>query len=237
MKDSHILLVDDDPDVLQVTNVLLAKAEYQVSTAQSAEDCLKMLTQKQSEIDLILLDIMMPGMNGLELLSRLRAEADTKELPILLHSSMGEEDVIVKGLELGADDFITKNVSSRIKLSRIQAALRRSTRKDGSQQESSHSESTDLVKLIASEKCVLIDGQKIALRDLELGIFELFLKYPGSLLSLTDFTSHVRRTRPQTTKKEIETTMAQMLRRLGASGRRIEKVLGVGFRLRTDSAA
>jgi two-component system phosphate regulon response regulator PhoB len=123
MSKERILVVEDEEDIRELLKYNLEKEGYQVSGVATGEEALQVVETLLP--DLILLDLMLPGIDGLEVCRKLRGEAQTKHVPIIMLTAKGEEADIVTGLELGADDYITKPFSPRVLLARIRAALRR----------------------------------------------------------------------------------------------------------------
>jgi len=123
MASETILAVDDEPDILEVVRYNLDREGYVVECVATGEMALK--AAKSITPNLILLDLMLPGVDGLEVCRALKAEAKTQNIPIVMLSAKGEEADIVLGLEMGADDYITKPFSPRVLLARVRAVLRR----------------------------------------------------------------------------------------------------------------
>lgn len=123
MANEKILVVDDEEHILELIQFNLISAGFQVSTAINGEEALKLCSQEQP--DLVLLDIMLPGIDGLEVCRRLKSQSDTKFIPIIMITAKGEEIDKIVGLELGADDYITKPFSVRELIARVKALLRR----------------------------------------------------------------------------------------------------------------
>jgi len=123
MPKKTILIVDDEEDLLELMSFNLSKEGYRVLTAQDGEQCLNMV--KKSLPDLIVLDLMLPGIDGLEVARTLKRNPQTEHIPIVMLTAKSEEADIVTGLELGADDYVTKPFSPRVLLARIRSVLRR----------------------------------------------------------------------------------------------------------------
>jgi two-component system phosphate regulon response regulator PhoB len=231
MSQSHILIVDDDQDVLDVMTLLLTKSDFQVTVAGSARDGLLAL-KKDTSIDLLVLDVMLPGMNGLELLRALRLAPETKSLPIILHSSVGEEDVVVKGLELGADDYITKQTSTRIKVSRIRTALRRLEDPQPVLPPSGPSIALHELELFPESGKLLVEGEDVPLSDIQLRILFLFMRHPGVLQTKDLILSYIRQEHPEVKRSKMESEVSDLLSKLKRANRHVEKILGVGYRMK-----
>ena len=123
MPKEQILVVDDEEDILELVRFNLSKEGYQAICAETGEKAVKMA---RSEIpDLIVLDLMLPGMDGLEVTKFLKKDVETQHIPIVMLTAKGEESDVVTGLELGADDYVTKPFSPKILLARVKAVLRR----------------------------------------------------------------------------------------------------------------
>ena len=123
MAHENILAVEDDEDILELLKYNLAKEGYRVTAVTSGEEGLQLA--HSTTPDLILLDLMLPGVDGLEVCRRLKLDAKTRQVPIIMLTAKGEEADIVTGLELGAEDYITKPFSTRVLLARVRAVLRR----------------------------------------------------------------------------------------------------------------
>ncbi len=123
MLKQKILVVDDEEDILELVRYNLAKEGYRIACVTSGEEALK--EAKERSPDLILLDLMLPGLDGLEVCRRLKGDPVTNAIPIIMLTAKGEDADIVTGLELGAEDYITKPFSPRVRLARLKACLRR----------------------------------------------------------------------------------------------------------------
>ena len=123
MAKEHILVVDDEEDILELVRYNLVKEGYRVTTVASGEEALK--SARSAQPDIILLDLMLPGVDGLEVCRLLKQDSKTQHVPIIMLSAKGEEADIVTGLELGAADYITKPFSPRVLVARLRAVLRR----------------------------------------------------------------------------------------------------------------
>jgi two-component system phosphate regulon response regulator PhoB len=123
MPKDKVLVVDDEEDLLELLRFNLSKEGYQVSCAASGGEALKSV--RADPPDVILLDLMLPDMDGLEVARRLRSDPDTRNVPIVMLTAKGEESDIVTGLELGADDYVTKPFSRKVRVARLRAVLRR----------------------------------------------------------------------------------------------------------------
>ena len=123
MNRAHILVVDDEPDLLELVQYNLAAAGHDVTCVGSGEEALAAVGSLRP--DLVILDVLLPGMDGLDVCEALKGDAQTSIIPIVMLTARGEEADVVTGLEVGADDYLTKPFSPRELLARIKAALRR----------------------------------------------------------------------------------------------------------------
>jgi DNA-binding response OmpR family regulator len=173
-----ILVVEDDPDILQLVKLYLEKDGFLVVTAATGTAALKQI--KAERPDLVVLDLMLPELDGLEVCKRIRTIPETALLPIIMLTAKAEESDTVIGLELGADDYVTKPFSPKALVARVKALLRRLERKpeDGATQYRYGALTLDLTRHEASVK-----GQEVALTAKEFGLLEHLLRNCGRVLT------------------------------------------------------
>jgi two-component system, OmpR family, phosphate regulon response regulator OmpR len=224
----HVLVIDDDDRIRDLLARYLNQHDFVVATARSAEDARDVLATLK--FDLLVLDVMMPGQSGVELTKALRAEG--VDIPILLLTAMGEADDRIKGLESGADDYLTKPFEPRELLLRVQAILRR--RPDiatGRAQFRLGSWNIDL----AQEQMVGSDNEVLKLTQVELKLLRALSKTPGAVMSREELAIACGVSPDERT---IDVQMTRLRRKLGDDSRDpiyIQTVRGQGYRLVMDS--
>jgi len=223
----NVLVVDDEEDILELIRFNLAREGYQVFCAVSGEDALKLAQEKP--IDLIVLDLMLPGIDGLEVARCLKTDLTTKKIFIVMLTAKGEEADIVTGLELGADDYITKPFSPRVLVARVKAVLRR----EGKEQldDSSTLMIHDLV-IHPGRHEVLLNGKHVLLTFTEFGILHYLAKRPGWVFTRSQILDAVRGDDYFVTDRSVDVQIVGLRKKLGPAGKYIETVRGVGYRFR-----
>ncbi|WP_417913756.1 response regulator [Candidatus Electronema sp. JM] len=231
MAKEKILLVEDAEDILELVRYNLTKEGFQVRCAMSGEEALNAV--RQTDFDLLLLDLMLPGLDGLGICRRLRRDAATAQLPIIMLTAKGEETDIVVGLELGADDYITKPFSPRVLTARIRAALRRRG------QSSDAEEQADIVtvgelRIDRSRHEVSVKGELVRLTATEFGILLCLTKRPGWVFSRYQIVEAVRGEDWNVTDRAVDVQIVGLRKKLGSLGSCIETVRGVGYRFKAQ---
>ena len=173
-----ILIVEDEDDILQLVKLYLEKEGFRTATAATGTDGLK--RAKQDHPDLIILDLMLPEIDGLEVCKRLRSAPETAMLPIIMLTAKAEESDTVIGLELGADDYVTKPFSPKALVARVKALFRRL---DRSQQENRTVHRYGPLTMDLSRHEVTVEGKDTALTAKEFGLLEQLLRNPGRVLT------------------------------------------------------
>ena len=227
MSKERILVVDDEEDILELVRYNLAKEGYHVTGALTGEDA---LTKARSEtFDLIVLDLMLPGIDGLEVAKRLKKSPKTEQIPIVMLSAKGEEADIVTGLELGADDYITKPFSPRIMLARVRTALRRKTGKP-------QDETTDIhifeLEIHPGRRSVLAAGKPVDLTYTEFQVLYLLARRPGWVFTRSMIVDAVHGDDYPVTDRSVDVQIVGLRKKLGDFGKYIETVRGVGYRMK-----
>ena len=227
MGHSHILVVDDEPDLLELVHYTLTRTGYQVCCVKSGEEA---LAQVQSHPpDLIVLDVMLPGMDGLEICQRLKREPRTAAIPIVMLTARSEEADVVTGLEIGADDYLTKPFSPRVLSARIKAVLRR-------QQMVTDSEAEIVVRgelvIHPGHHEVRVKNRPLPLTPTEFRILQLLALRPGWVFSRYQIVDGARGDDAGVTERSVDVHIAALRRKLGVQADIIETVRGVGYRLR-----
>jgi len=227
MEKETILVVDDEEDIVELVRFNLGREGYQVLCAATGEEAWKLL--KDQNVDLLVLDLMLPGMDGLELARRLKIEARTRTLPIVMLSAKGEEADIVAGLELGADDYVTKPFSPRVLIARMRAVLRRQ-----SQPVAADDEVLEIYDLVIhpGRRSVMVSGQPVDLTYTEFQVLFFLAKRPGWVFTRTQIVDAVRGDDYPVTDRSVDVQIAGLRKKLGASGHYIETVRGVGYRFK-----
>jgi len=227
MAKERILAVDDEEDILELVRFNLDREGYQVICASSGNDCLK--TAQSERPDLLVLDLMLPDIDGLEITKILKNDPRTKDIPIVMLTAKGEEADIVTGLELGADDYMTKPFSPRILVARVKAVLRGRKRegKDESDVLSIH----DLV-IHPGRREVLFNGEPLQLTYTEFGILHYLAAKPGWVFTRTQIVDAVRGDDYFVTDRSVDVQIVGLRKKLGSAGKYIETVRGVGYRFR-----
>ncbi len=223
---THILVIEDEEDIIELLRYNLTKEGYHVKCVTSGEDGLK---EALSIVpDLIVLDLMLPGLDGLEVCKILKNNQKTRHIPIVMLTAKGEEADIVIGLELGADDYITKPFSPRIFLARIKAVLRR--------------KAIDLTNdaVIKVHEIVIdlgrhevyVKGKSVELTFSEFRILQFLASRPGWVFPRYQIVKAVHGEDYPVTDRSVDVLIAGLRKKLGDMGKYIETVRGVGYRLK-----
>jgi two-component system phosphate regulon response regulator PhoB len=227
MSAEHILVVDDEEDILELVSYNLVKAGYRVTKAVSGEEALKSARAKPP--DLVLLDLMLPGVDGFEVCNTLKRDPRTANVPVVMLTARGEEPDIVAGLELGADDYITKPFSPRVMIARIRAVLRRKTKAPA--EETAVIKLKDLV-IHPGRHEVAARGKRIDLTSTEFRILHLLARRPGWVFTRQQIIDAARGDEYPVTDRSVDVHIVGLRKKLGALGERVETVRGVGYRYR-----
>jgi two-component system alkaline phosphatase synthesis response regulator PhoP len=226
MKKKKILVVDDEEDILELVRYNLSREGYEVICASSGEDGLK--AARNELPDLIALDLMLPGIDGLEVARILNGNNTTKNIPIIMLTAKGEEADIVAGLELGADDYITKPFSPRIMIARIRAVLRRKTKEVDDDEVIRINEIT----LNPGRHEVLVNEEPVQLTFTEFGILNFLIRRPGWVFTRSQIVDAVKGDDYFVTDRSVDVQIVGLRKKLGPAGKNIETVRGVGYRFK-----
>ncbi len=224
MNSQKILVIDDEPDMLDMLSLNLKKAGYQVSTAENASQAFKKIQQETPS--LILLDIMLPEMSGTEICKKLKSEKTYAKIPILILSAKGEEVDKVLGLELGAEDYVTKPFSPRELLLRIKNVLKRRFHEPG---EAEVVTSGDLVVDRAQHVATYL-GETLDLTPTEFKLLGLLMERRGRVQSRDRLLNDVWDYESTIDTRTVDTHIRRLREKLGQAAEYIETVRGVGYR-------
>jgi two-component system phosphate regulon response regulator PhoB len=230
MASRTVLAVDDEEDILELVDYNLTKEGFRVIRVTSGEKALEIA--KAERPDLIILDLMLPGLDGLEVCKQLRADRSTSDIPIVMLTAKGEEADIVLGLELGADDYVTKPFSPRVLSARVRAVIRRRPR-------AAVDEDTPIriggVEIHPGRHEVLVEGRPVRLTYTEFEILSFLAKHPGWVFTRYQIVEAVRGGEYAVTDRAVDVQIVGLRKKLGKSGHNIETVRGVGYRFKEPS--
>jgi two-component system phosphate regulon response regulator PhoB len=226
MSRERILVVDDEEDLLELVNYNLSREGFRVECVATGEAALA--AARKNLPDLIVLDLLLPSVDGLEICRRLKADEKTKHIPIIMLTAKSEESDMVTGLELGADDYMTKPFSPRVLLARVRAILRRKSK-----------QATDDVVIQIRELVihpgrheVLIGGKPIELTYTEFRLLHFLARKPGWAFTRSQIVDAVKGEDYPVTERSVDVQVAGLRKKLGDLGRYIETVRGVGYRFK-----
>ena len=225
MAGERILVIEDDEDIQELIRFNLEKEAYKVSCRGTAEDGLKALGVRLP--DLILLDLMLPGMDGLTACRRIRAEENTRHVPVIMVSAKGSEADVVTGLELGADDYITKPFSPRVLLARVRATLRRAGESDNDSGEVMRRGEIEIDNLHHE---VRLAGKPVELTLTEFRVLEALARRPGVVFTRYQIVDAVKGEDYPVTDRSVDVQIVGLRKKLKKYGKHIETVRGVGYR-------
>ncbi|MBN1834831.1 MAG: response regulator [Spirochaetales bacterium] len=234
MAAKHIVVVEDDEPIAELIRHNLTRGGFRVTCLASGEKLL--LRAAVEPPDLILLDLMLPGADGLEICRLLREGESTREVPIIMVTARGEEADIVRGLECGADDYVVKPFSPRVLRARVDAVLRRRARARGEGAVAGEVIRFGELSLDTARHRVELSGQPVELTLTEFGILRHLLRQPGRVYSRSQIVEAVRGGEYHVTDRAVDVAVFGLRKKLGAAGRLVETVRGVGYRLREDDS-
>jgi two-component system, OmpR family, alkaline phosphatase synthesis response regulator PhoP len=227
MAKEQILVVEDEEDIQQLVSFNLIKAGYHVLCAGSGEEGIQCL--ENEKVDCILLDLMLPGMNGLEFCRKIKKTPEYSSIPIIMLTAKGEEEDIVAGLEGGADDYVPKPFSPKVLIARMKAVLRRG----GEKEENDEKNETILIhelRINSGRHEVQVDGKEVKLTITEFSILALLVGRPGWVFSRQQIIDAVRGYGYVVTPRAIDVQVFGLRKKLMGAGKYIETVRGIGYR-------
>lgn len=223
----RVLVVDDEPDIVALVAYHLAKAGYRVSTASSGTDALALARQERPS--LIVLDLMLPGLSGFEVLERLRADEATQGVAVLMLTARKDEPDRIRGLSLGADDYLTKPFSPQELVLRVAAILRRVA---AGQQPDPDLLALGALTIDRSAHRVRVDGQEVELTPTEFKLLLTLAERRGRVQARGHLLETVWEAAPDIQTRTVDMHIQRLRAKLGQSGELIETVRGFGYRLR-----
>ena len=226
MANERILVVDDEEDVLELVGYNLKRSGYQVETASTGEEA---LTKTRRELpDLVILDLMLPGVDGLEVCKQLKGDVKTEGIPIIMLTAKGEEVDIVTGLELGADDYVTKPFSPKVLVARVRRLLHRAVSRD---LERPPLRIRDLT-IDPGRREVLVKGKPVHLTFTEFNILYALAKRPGLVFTRYQIIDTIRGDDYLVTDRAVDVQIVSLRKKLASCCSYIETVRGVGYRFK-----
>jgi two-component system phosphate regulon response regulator PhoB len=226
MKDV-ILVVDDEEDIRELVRYNLSKGGYNVVTAGTGEEALRIA--QETKPMLVVLDIMLPGIDGLEVCRRIKADASLSKTPIVMISALGEEKDVVTGLELGADDYVSKPFSPGVLLARVKSVVRRV---GASPIEPDATLSIEGLKVNPARREVHVRDELVELTNTEFKLLHFLMRQPGMVFTRTQIVDGVHGDDYPVTDRSVDVQVVGLRKKLGEIGALIETVRGVGYRFK-----
>ena len=225
---NKILIVEDEQDIRDLLIFNLQKEGFKVESADNGDSALSLI--RKNNFDLVLLDLMLPGIGGFDLTRILKNDRKTSEIPILMLTAKGEESDIVKGLELGADDYMTKPFSIKVLLARINKILIKS---------SNRSDEADVLKynslsINLKARDVILEGKKINLTFTEFEILKLLASHSKWVYTRNEIINNIRGDDYIVTDRTIDFQIVGLRKKMGPAGKYIKTVRGVGYRFEDE---
>jgi len=219
-----VLIVEDDPDIAEGLRYNLEREGFAAIVAETGEKGLAAALDRKGPPALILLDVMLPGMSGTELCRRLRREPATRRTPIIMLTARGSEAERVAGLELGADDYITKPFSVREVLARVRAVLRRTDDSAAAVYEDAR------LRIHFEDMHVSCDGAGVRLTRKEFALLAALARRPGRVATRQQLLDDVWGQQYYGDTRTLDVHIRRLRAKLGACGDSVETVVGVGYR-------
>lgn len=230
MADERVLVVDDEPDILSILVYHLSREGYRVSTAVTGRSAVD--TAISETPDLVVLDLMLPEMDGYEVLSQLRQHEKTSATPVILLTARTEEEERLKGFDVGADDYVTKPFSPRELVARVKALLRRT---QAPPVDATNRLRHGPIEIDRAAHRVFSVGEEIELTRIEYRLLEVLVERRGRVQTRRQLLQAAWDTNAQIETRTVDMHVARLRSKLGDPGDMIETVRGVGYRLRGET--
>ena len=227
MAKAIVLIIEDDPEIQELLSFALGKEGWKLIAAKTGEQGLE--TLRRTAVNCILLDIMLPGMDGLKVLKKIKEIEERRNIPVIMTTAKGEEADIVTGLELGADDYVVKPYSPKVLIARIRAALRR-------QEENGKDVSAwqqGKLRIDAARHEAFFGDRPLDLFATEFALLQHFLSHPDMVFSRNQIIAAIRGPDYPVTDRSVDVQILGLRKKLGEAGDMIETIRGVGYRLRS----
>lgn len=227
MAGKKILIVEDEEDVMELIRYNLAKEGFNCDAAYNGQEALK---KAQAMLpDLVLLDLMLLEVDGLEVCKRLKSSPQTEHIPIVMVTAKSDEADIIMGLELGADDYITKPFSPKVLVARVRAVLRRKTTEIP---EKSTVIRIHDIQIDPGRHKVLVKDKAVELTSSEFGLLHFLAARPGWVFTRYQIVDAIHGTDYPVTDRSIDVQVVGLRKKLGPAGKYIETVRGIGYRFK-----
>ncbi len=227
---NKLLVVEDEDDIRELIAFNLEMSNFEVLKAKDGEEAIQ-IAEKELP-DTIILDVMLPGMDGFEVCRYLKKNVSTKEIPIIMLTARSEDSDVVTGLELGADDYITKPFSPRILIARVHAAVRR--RSETGETATPRQIKIHDILIDFPRHEVYVKGENVNLSATEFAILKFLVTNPGWVFSRSQIIDAVKGGNYPVTPRSVDVQILGLRKKLGNEGRFIETVRGVGYRLQAE---
>jgi two-component system, OmpR family, alkaline phosphatase synthesis response regulator PhoP len=227
-----VLVVEDEDDIRELVSYHLLKEGYQVAGVASGEDALAVA--ENQPLDLIVLDVMLPGVDGMTVCQKLRGDPKTANMAVVMLTAKGEEADIVRGLNLGATDYITKPFSPKVLLARVRAALRRTASFAAAEAEHDDEAVIEIHEIVIhpGRHEVSVQGKPVELSSTEFRVLHFLAAKPGWVFSRQQILDAVHGDNYAITDRAVDVQIVGLRRKLGDAGRYVETVRGVGYRFK-----
>ena len=226
MKKAKVLVVDDEKDIIELVSYNLENEGFKVISATAGEKALELVSSEKPEI--IILDLMLPGIDGLDVCRELKRSDQTSSIPIIMLTAKGEESDIVIGLELGADDYITKPFSPRVLVARVKAVLRRiESKKEEEDLIRINQLSIDLVRYQVTYR-----GKTLTLTSTEFNLLILLAQNRGKVFTRDQILDKAWKDESFVVDRTVDVHVRRLRQKLGQASQFIETVRGVGYRFK-----
>ena len=226
MAGEHILIVEDEEDIAELLEYNLNRQGYQPESVGTGEDGLQLA--REAMPDLILLDLMLPKLSGLEVCRSLKADPETSKIPVIMLTAKGEEEDIVAGFDAGADDYVTKPFRPKVLLSRVKAVLRRGA---ATKLRENDVLEIDGISIHPGRHEVHVVGKKIDLTRTEFLILQFLASRPGWVFTRGQIVRAVHGDDYPVTGRSVDVQIAALRKKLGSAGEFIKTVRGVGYKM------
>jgi two-component system phosphate regulon response regulator PhoB len=226
----NILVVEDDADIQQLVSYNLIKAGMNVTCADKGEEALAVLGREK--VDGIVLDLMLPGLDGLEICRRIREEEQTRNVPVIILTAKGEDDDVVTGLDSGADDYVTKPFSPKVLVARLLAVMRRKLEGGNPREESGGEIVLHGLTIHLGRHEVHLNGKPVLLTGTEFTILHLLAGRPGWVFTRQQIIDQIRGYGYLVTPRAIDVQIFGLRKKLGKAGQLVETVRGLGYRMK-----